>query len=370
MDPAPAPARLRQIAIVREVSAFAVAATLPYQVYYLVADAARYLPVILANVVFIAAYLSSPALIRTGRYDTARNVMLGTVYVQIFVVTALIGAGAGVHLFSFTAGASLSLLFVVRREAQLLALALLAFGLFVVCQFAFAPGDTPLDIRPPAADVMYAGSAAGAMALAGYISHRFRVEIDRTEAALQETNRELERLSGLDALTGVANRRSLDDQLAREWGRMRRDGRPLSLVLCDVDCFKDYNDRYGNPAGDACLRRVAEALVRAAGRSGDVVARYGGEEFAVVLPETGEDGALPVAERARAAVRDLAIPHAGSPVGAVVTISAGIATALDEDAGPAALLARADAALYAAKRAGRDRVVAWRASDDETLQPT
>ncbi|HWV88232.1 MAG TPA: diguanylate cyclase [Capillimicrobium sp.] len=370
MPPALPAARLRQIALVREVSAFAVAATIPYQVYYLVADAAHYLPVLLANVVFIGAYLSAPVVIRAGRYDAARNVMLGTVYVQIFVVTALIGAGAGVHLFSFTAGATLSLLFVVRRDGQLLALAILAYALFVVCQFAFAPGSTPLDVPSPAADVMYAGSAAGAMALASYIAYRFRVEIDRTEAVLQDTNRELAHLSGLDALTGVANRRALDEHLAREWGRMRRDGRPLSLALCDVDCFKDYNDRYGHPAGDACLRRVAEALGRAAGRSGDLVARYGGEEFAVVLPETGADGALPVAERARAAVGDLGIPHAGSQVAATVTISVGIATAQDGDPDPAALLARADTALYVAKRGGRNRVVAWQATDDETLQPT
>jgi diguanylate cyclase (GGDEF)-like protein len=131
------------------------------------------------------------------------------------------------------------------------------------------------------------------------------------------------------------------------------------VLVCDFDCFKEFNDRYGHPAGDDCLRRVAGALEQVAGRSTDLVARFGGEEFVVALPGTGEAGALRVAEQARALVAGLEIPHAHSTADEVVTASIGVATVVPGgDDGPAALLERADAALYEAKRAGRNRVVA------------
>jgi diguanylate cyclase (GGDEF)-like protein len=175
---------------------------------------------------------------------------------------------------------------------------------------------------------------------------------------LEEANRRLERLSSLDGLTGLANRRALDGFLEMEWRRTRRDQAPLSVILIDVDQFKPYNDAYGHQAGDECLRRVADVLGHAAHRPGDMVARYGGEEFAVVLSQTGAAGARAVAEGLRAQVEALRIPHSASSFG-IVTISLGIATALPaSEAGLDSLLRTADAALYRAKRAGRNRVEA------------
>ncbi|MCK9238863.1 diguanylate cyclase [Desulfocurvus sp.] len=185
-------------------------------------------------------------------------------------------------------------------------------------------------------------------------------------ATLEETNRKLNlsnelllRMSVTDALTGVANRRSLEDILSRELARARRSGSPLSVVMADIDFFKQYNDTYGHQAGDECLRAVAGALGSCLRRSCDLLARYGGEEFAAVIPDTDQEGALRVAQTMRRAVRDLALPHASSPAAAVVTASFGVATRTAADGLDArALMAAADQALYAAKTAGRDTVAA------------
>jgi len=181
-------------------------------------------------------------------------------------------------------------------------------------------------------------------------------ELLRLARQLEEANRRLERLSSLDPLTGLANRRALDGFLEMEWRRARRDREPLSVVLIDVDQFKAYNDAYGHPAGDSALRRVAEVLSDATHRPGDMVARYGGEEFAVVLSQTGEGGAHVVAESLRARVESLAIPHRASDAAPVVTISLGVATIVPTDGPAEALLASADGALYTAKREGRNLV--------------
>src|SRR5690606_27513317 len=135
----------------------------------------------------------------------------------------------------------------------------------------------------------------------------------------------------------------------------------ISVLLCDVDCFKAYNDFYGHLAGDACLQRVAGVLSSIVRRANDVIARYGGEEFVIVLPTTDSEGALRIAEEARALVRTLAIPHERSHVAPVVTLSIGVASADAEklEGGPEELLRRADAALYTAKREGRDQVVEY-----------
>lgn len=192
----------------------------------------------------------------------------------------------------------------------------------------------------------------------------FGVFIDITdqveaEHALRAANERLEAMVHRDALTGLANRRHFDTILEHEWQAAARTGTPLSMAMIDVDCFKSFNDRYGHQAGDQCLRAVGSALssilVDARGES----ARYGGEEFALLLPGVDEIASADLAERTRAMVRALAIPHAGNPEGGgMVTVSLGVATARPAKGGSMADLVReADAYLYEAKRAGRDRVV-------------
>jgi diguanylate cyclase (GGDEF)-like protein len=168
----------------------------------------------------------------------------------------------------------------------------------------------------------------------------------------------LVRLSRNDGLTGIANRRHFDEFYQQEWKRALRDETPLSLILCDIDFFKNYNDTYGHQAGDDCLRAVAGVLQSGLRRPGDLAARYGGEEFIVVLPGTLREGALAVAESLRRAVEALAIPHSASAAAPVVTISLGISfTVPGSGESSADLLAAADKALYRAKEGGRNRVV-------------
>ncbi len=183
--------------------------------------------------------------------------------------------------------------------------------------------------------------------------------------ALEEANQKLERLSFLDGLTNLANRRRFDEFLQIEWRRAVRDAAPFSVILTDIDFFKAYNDTYGHEAGDEILKRIAGTLAATVNRPADLVARYGGEEFVVVLPGTDAAGAGTLAERLRAAVEALAIPHTASRAAAHVTISAGVATAVPErGAAAAALVAAADQALYQAKHDGRNRVRAFGAKPD------
>jgi diguanylate cyclase (GGDEF)-like protein len=174
---------------------------------------------------------------------------------------------------------------------------------------------------------------------------------------LSEAVDKLARLSSEDALTGLHNRREFDRRFALEWGRARRESMSLALIMVDVDYFKNYNDNYGHPAGDACLRHVASALSGVPKRSSDLVARFGGEEFVVLLPDTTLNDAKAMAERMRIEVLRLQIPHAYSPAAAVVTVSFGIAAMVPAaNSEEASLLAAADAALYRSKEAGRNRV--------------
>lgn len=179
----------------------------------------------------------------------------------------------------------------------------------------------------------------------------------QSEKALEELNDKLEALSTTDALTGIANRRRFDAALSQEYARHARSGAPLSLIMLDVDKFKEFNDTYGHVSGDACLRRITEVMTARATRPADLVARYGGEEFTCLLPETDHAGALVIAEFIRQDIMGLAIPHEHSAVAPVVTASLGVATVHCSAAGsPLDLVLRVDALLYQAKTGGRNRV--------------
>jgi two-component system chemotaxis family response regulator WspR len=196
----------------------------------------------------------------------------------------------------------------------------------------------------------------------GYISLRQRDAALRSLRASQDelarANQELQKLAALDGLTGIANRRRFDEALGVEWQRARRQHAPLSLLLCDVDCFKAYNDSLGHPAGDLCLKKTAAVLTAQLKRPADLAARYGGEEFTILLPDTDLAGALKLADDCRRQLQQAAMPHAGG-VGGMVTMSIGVACAAPAEGGSAeALVTAADAALYEAKRGGRNRVCA------------
>ena len=177
------------------------------------------------------------------------------------------------------------------------------------------------------------------------------------EANLHEANLKLQRLVMLDGLTGIANRRCLDQFLEREFSRALRDEQPLAVLMIDADRFKSFNDTYGHQAGDECLRAIAGAVQLAMRRVADLAARFGGEEFVVMLPHTDEPGAAGLAEFIRAGVESLAIPHAGSVTG-LMTVSIGVAAVYPgrDAATVAALMTAADTALYAAKDSGRNCV--------------
>ena len=178
-----------------------------------------------------------------------------------------------------------------------------------------------------------------------------------SQQQLADANIHLQRLNGQDGLTGIANRRRFDEVLRIEWQRGCRTGQPLSLLMCDVDHFKQYNDSFGHLAGDLCLQKVAAALTGNLKRPGDLAARYGGEEFALVLPDTDAKGALVVAEGCRRYLESLAIAGSEHNAGIVVTMSVGVATMVPAVAAKAdSLLAVADSALYSAKAGGRNTV--------------
>ena len=177
------------------------------------------------------------------------------------------------------------------------------------------------------------------------------------EDVLVRLNKQLEELSFHDALTGVTNRRMFDKAMESEWSRAQRNRDPMSVVLIDIDHFKQYNDQYGHVMGDKCLMSVAKALEGACSRATDLFARYGGEEFVLMLPDTDREAALTLANRCLVAVRELQIPHAASDTGATLTISAGLSTMVpSERSTPFSIIEAADKMLYLAKHKGRNCV--------------
>lgn len=183
-------------------------------------------------------------------------------------------------------------------------------------------------------------------------------ERKKTEQALARLQKELEELSFKDGLTGVANRRMFDSVMELEWANARRNGQPLSLILIDIDSFKQFNDHYGHIAGDDCLKRVGRQLGTAGTRPRDFFARFGGEEFVLVLPESDAAAALLVAERCRDLIFKEQIAHDRSPVSQILTISLGVGTIVPaHDDQALKFIDEVDMRLYRAKQAGRNRVV-------------
>lgn len=188
-------------------------------------------------------------------------------------------------------------------------------------------------------------------------------QTSQTEAELRNAHAALEKLAMQDGLTGLGNRRQLELALPHEIGRARRSQRPLGVIMLDIDHFKRYNDRYGHPEGDVCIRSVGQAVLGCVNRSGDLVVRYGGEELLVLLPESDLAGTRWIAQQIVDAVRALAIPHLDNEPVPVVTVSAGVYVWQSSEAErPQALVEAADSALYEAKRAGRNRIAIHAAS--------
>ena len=182
--------------------------------------------------------------------------------------------------------------------------------------------------------------------------------LHESQSQLTAANIELQRISNMDGLTGINNRRRFDEYAGTEWRRARREQVPLALLIADVDNFKSYNDTYGHLAGDAALKRIAETIRSSCGRAADLPARYGGEEFVLVLPATAAESARLVGERLRRAVQDLKIEHSASSAGPHLTVSIGGAAVIPtKEDGLLGLIAMADKNLYEAKAKGRNSVV-------------
>ena len=199
-----------------------------------------------------------------------------------------------------------------------------------------------------------------AVKLGDGIAMTFRDISDRNqiEITLKKANLRLTYQANIDSLTQIANRRRFDEYIAQEWSRCAREREYLSLILCDVDYFKAYNDTYGYQAGDNCLYEVAQGIDKAVKRPADLAFRYGGEEFAIILPYTEGQGAIRVAEGIHQHVRELQIPHNGSEISNIVTMSLGVSSIIpDTRSSPHTLIAAADAALYDSKVKGRNRVI-------------
>lgn len=206
---------------------------------------------------------------------------------------------------------------------------------------------------------------------------KLKREVDRRKAnaeelkiislELKDANERLKGLSMTDGLTGVSNRRSFEEHLSKVWGTAMREKRNISIIMIDIDHFKLFNDTYGHPTGDECLKTVARTINQLIRRQGDMVARYGGEEFIVVLGETGLTGASKVAELIRKNVEALKIPHSASKTSENVTISLGVSSITPaKDFLPEALVDASDKMLYKAKEAGRNRVEAFQEVSEKT----
>lgn len=281
--------------------------------------------------------------------------VLGT---KLFVLVGAHDTGLALHA-AFVCVLTITLIALAFRLPPTHVLAAYAGAIGVALAFAFA--SAPTTLVPTREYLGYvAGYAFIALGIAHFAERQERITylqgvlLAYESARSRHLNEELERIARTDPLTGIANRRTFDEHLKKEWERARRGNDPIALLFVDVDHFKAFNDTYGHPAGDACLASVAEALARAARRPADLAARYGGEEFVLLLPETDRTGAKEVAEALLASIDALGIPHRSSRAAPHVTVSIGVSVLYaDTERDESALTQAADLALYRAKHEGR-----------------
>ncbi|WNL38275.1 diguanylate cyclase [Halomonas sp. PAMB 3264] len=353
--------RQRQVLVCDQLGIFAFFTPLPYQLFYIFYDLAYFSEIFIINLMFMSCYATVLLLNRRGEYGAARNLLMLCVSTHMFVSSLMAGSGVGVNLFYFTQAAVLVFLFPGLCWLGLVAWQLVCGALYLGTQLLLTSEVAITPVPHPWVDLMYVCSASGALLLMVALLNLFRHQIENTEKELLTTSQMLQVRSSTDPLTGLANRRALDEALRAEWLRLARHPGTLSVIMCDVDHFKGYNDYFGHDGGDECLRQIAWAIKEVLERPSDLAVRYGGEEFAVVLPATDEQGARHVGEKINEAVRRLAIPNPHIK-GGIVTVSVGVSsstcfTSTHFEQSGERLLKCADQALYLAKKNGRDQTV-------------
>ena len=283
-----------------------------------------------------------------GRVSRQQRQLVTVISVLLLLVIFLLDLVSPLGVAVYALFAVVVLLSVLARVPGLVMMAAVAASALIVFGLLISPYDH--------VNLRLALVNRGLALVTVWSTVLLAMAIERGRRRLEQRDAQLQRLVREDPLTGVANRRRFTEDLSTECQRAVRDRSPVSLIMIDIDHFKEYNDRWGHPRGDECLRQIAAAIDSQIHRPGDLLARYGGEEFVVLLPATGPAGALARAESIRRAVEAMGLKH---PQGGVVTISLGVATAGPRDTAPVnqeALLAAADRALYRAKNAGRNRV--------------
>jgi diguanylate cyclase (GGDEF)-like protein len=334
-----------------------VAAAAFYLLFFLLHDPKKSSLLLLIQTVVILGYALVPWLNRQGEFPSALFLGAITLCSNLIAVTWLVSTGAGVHLYYLGVALIVPHLFPRMRLSYQMLLVAVPVVLFLLCIHWFPPGTARIDVPPHILKFLFMASAIGAVLLVLIIGFFTQRQIERAETEADHLTRRLKELSGTDELSGLANRRTLNKFLNNQWRQLMRSQSPLTVVMCDIDFFKNYNDTQGHQAGDLVIQRVSDILKQNANRPGDLVARYGGEEFTVVLSGTDSAGGKVVAEQMRQGVKKARIAHGGN-IGPWVTLSLGVCTLIPSNRlTPADLMAAADRALYQAKEAGRNRVV-------------
>ena len=271
------------------------------------------------------------------------------VAVEVFFVH---GSKTGIHYYFIMFALAPTILFTLRQWPAIILIFALNVSLFLIIDRVGIASQSEINGLSPVFILTLRGTYQFTCALTLFLL------VVLTEYAASSSEDQLERLGRTDGLTGIANRREFDTVIANEWQRAKRNHQAISLAIIDVDWFKKYNDLYGHQTGDDCLRKIARVLCENLRRSSDVVARYGGEEFVFIAPDTEQEQAMILAEMICQNLRNQQLPHEKSEFGHV-TVSIGVATTIPEKNGNIEdLIRRADAALYEAKRKGRNRAEA------------